>query len=112
MRGNFSAGLMLFFVVSSLPLTEADSDWFYRSWQTDDGLPNNTVGALAQTPDGYLWLGTPSGLVRFDGIRFEDFSPTNFVSPPNRGTVVMLRGSDRALWLALDRGAIVRLDGG
>ncbi len=111
MRGKFSAGLLLL-VLSAFSLRAADSDWFYRSWQTDDGLPNNTVGALAQTPDGYLWLGTPSGLVRFDGIRFEDFSPTNFVSPPNRGTVVMLRGSDRALWLALDRGAIVRLDGG
>ncbi len=87
------------------------SDWFARPWQSDDGLPNNTVAGLAQTADGYLWLGTPSGLARFDGIRFEDFSPTNFVAPPNRGTLAMLLGRDGALWLALDRGAVVRLDG-
>jgi signal transduction histidine kinase/ligand-binding sensor domain-containing protein len=89
-----------------------DSVWFYRPWQSEDGLPNNTVAAVAQTPDGFLWLGTPSGLVRFDGINFEDFSPTNFVAPPNRGTVAMLTGREGQLWLALDRGAVVRLDGG
>jgi ligand-binding sensor domain-containing protein len=86
------------------------SEWFARPWQSDDGLPNNTVAGLAQTADGYLWLGTPSGLARFDGIRFEDFSPTNFVAPPNRGTLAMLLGREGALWLALDRGAVVRLD--
>ena len=41
-----------------------------RSWQKDDGLPNSSVFALTQTQDGYLWVGTPEGLVRFDGVRF------------------------------------------
>jgi len=50
-------------------------------------------------------------LVRFDGIGFEDFSPTNFVAPPNRGTIAMLTGRDGVLWLALDRGAVVCLSG-
>ena len=90
----------------------ADSPWFARHWDAEEGLPNNTVAGLAQTADGYLWLGTPSGLVRFDGVRFEDFSPTNFIAPPNRGTIVMLHGRDDALWLALDRGAVVRLQAG
>jgi signal transduction histidine kinase/ligand-binding sensor domain-containing protein len=89
-----------------------NSVWFARSWQSDEELPNNTVTGLAQTPDGYLWLGTPSGLVRFDGIRFEDFSPTNFIAPPNRGTIAMLRARSGALWLAMDRGAVVRLESG
>lgn len=74
-------------------------------------MPNNTVSGLAQTADGYLWLGTPSSLVRFDGLVFEEFSPTNFVAPPNRGTIVMLHGRDDALWLGLDRGGVVRLHG-
>ncbi|HEV2393970.1 MAG TPA: two-component regulator propeller domain-containing protein [Verrucomicrobiae bacterium] len=87
------------------------SAWFARSWQSEDGLPNNTVMGLAQTPDGYLWLGTPSGLVRFDGVRFEDFSPTNFVAPPNRGTLAMLLDKKEGLWLAMDRGAVVWLNG-
>src|SRR5215831_19122304 len=50
------------------------SQWFARPWQTEDGLPNNTVFGIVQTPDGYLWLGTPTGLVRFDGASFEEFS--------------------------------------
>src|ERR1700730_316295 len=41
-----------------------------RVWRTQDGLPENRVRTIAQTPDGYLWLGTSSGLARFDGVRF------------------------------------------
>ena len=44
-----------------------------RTWQTEDGLPHNVVQAIAQTPDGYLWVGTPSGLARFDGVHFTTF---------------------------------------
>jgi signal transduction histidine kinase/ligand-binding sensor domain-containing protein len=90
----------------------ADSLWFARSWDAEEGLPNNTIAGIAQTTDGYLWLGTPSGLVRFDGVNFEDFSPTNFIAAPNRGTIAMMHGRDDSVWLALDRGAVVRLQGG
>jgi hypothetical protein len=45
------------------------SDYIVRNWSTDDGLPQNSVTAIAQTRDGYLWLGTFNGLVRFDGVR-------------------------------------------
>jgi signal transduction histidine kinase/ligand-binding sensor domain-containing protein len=103
--------LILSFIPAEAALA-ADSLWFARPWDTEEGLPNNTIGGIAQTADGYLWLGTPSGLVRFDGIRFEDFSPTNFIAPPNRGTIAMLHGRDDSLWLALDRGAVVRLQAG
>lgn len=44
-----------------------------RSWQTEAGLPQNTVNAIAQTRAGYLWLGTQAGLARFDGVRFTVF---------------------------------------
>src|SRR5207302_10645025 len=81
-------------------------------WQSDEGLPDNTVYGLAQTPDGYLWIGTASGLARFEGVHFENFFPTNFVASPNRGTIVMLRSREGGLRLAMDRGAIVYLDPG
>src|SRR5258707_93399 len=42
-------------------------------WQAEQGLPANTITAIAQTSDGYLWLGTFAGAVRFDGVRFETF---------------------------------------
>ncbi len=108
-------GVFAALVVSFAPAISchsAESLWFARPYDAEEGLPNNTVGGIAQTADGYLWLGTPSGLVRFDGVKFEDFSPTNFIAPPNRGTIAMLHGRDDALWLALDRGAVVRLRAG
>ena len=49
------------------------SPYVAKSWGTRDGLPQNTVTAIAQTPDGYLWLGTRGGLARFDGVQFRNF---------------------------------------
>src|SRR5215475_3211496 len=46
-----------------------------KVWQTDEGLPQNSVWAITQTKDGYLWVGTQQGLARFDGLRF--LSPDN-----------------------------------
>jgi ligand-binding sensor domain-containing protein/signal transduction histidine kinase len=46
-------------------------------WVAENGLPQNTIKALVQTPDGYLWFGTLKGLARFDGVRFEVFDHSN-----------------------------------
>jgi signal transduction histidine kinase/ligand-binding sensor domain-containing protein len=46
-------------------------------WAADEGLPASSVTALAQTPDGYLWVGTYGGLARFDGVRFTAFFPAS-----------------------------------
>src|ERR1700685_3169141 len=46
-------------------------------WTSDDDLPDSSVTAIAQTPDGYLWVGTYNGLARFDGVRFVTFDPAN-----------------------------------
>ena len=51
------------------PLTQ----YHLESWQTRDGLPTNGIRALAQDADGFLWLGTDAGLVRFDGVEFRTF---------------------------------------
>jgi ligand-binding sensor domain-containing protein len=45
--------------------------------ESDEGLPDNNVCGVAQTPDGYLWVATHGGLVRFDGERFQEFSAAN-----------------------------------
>jgi diguanylate cyclase (GGDEF)-like protein len=60
-------------------------------WDVDDGLPQSSVNALAQTPDGYLWVGTYDGLARFDGFRFEVFRPSGW---PGLGS-----GAIRALYV-------------
>ncbi|HEV2693322.1 MAG TPA: two-component regulator propeller domain-containing protein [Verrucomicrobiae bacterium] len=100
----FSPGLPVF-------AAGTNEEWWARPWQTEEGLPDNSVNGLAQTDDGYLWIGTPSGLARFDGIRFENISLTNVITMPNHGIVTMLRGRHGTLWLAMDRGGLVRLSG-
>jgi signal transduction histidine kinase/ligand-binding sensor domain-containing protein len=86
--------------------------WLPRPWLSDDGLPNNTVYGIAQTPDHYLWIATANGLARFDGLRFEEFSSTNFIKPPDRGILAMSGTAQGGLRLATDRSSLVCLDAG
>jgi signal transduction histidine kinase/ligand-binding sensor domain-containing protein len=60
-----------------LRVARGASDYLIDVWSGDNGLPNSSVSAIAQTPDGYLWIGTHNGLARFDGIRFVNFDPIN-----------------------------------
>src|SRR3954468_7924415 len=67
-------------------------------WRTADGLPQASVGAIAQTADGYMWLATEEGLVRFDGVRFTVFDTTNSALTDNY--ISSLRaGRDGSLWI-------------
>jgi len=50
--------------------TVANAQYQVESWTTDNGLPQNTILSIRQTHDGYLWLTTQDGLVRYDGVRF------------------------------------------
>ncbi|MBU6408800.1 MAG: hypothetical protein KGR98_00300 [Verrucomicrobia bacterium] len=86
-------------------------NWFARSWQTAEGLPNNRVDSLAQTPDGFLWVATPRGLARFDGVTFDEISLTNYAGQGNRGVAALLPGREGGLWVEMDRGAVVDLNG-
>src|SRR5687767_5199260 len=69
-----SAALML---LSFLLSMQASAQYRIDHWTTEDRLPQNTVNAIVQTRDGYLWLGTWNGLARFDGVRFSVFTPQN-----------------------------------
>jgi ligand-binding sensor domain-containing protein len=60
------------------------SQYLHAVWTTDHGLPQNSVNAIVQTPDGYLWLGTNGGLARFDGVRFTVFHVGNSRLKSNR----------------------------
>lgn len=82
---------------------------FTRHWQTDDGLPDNNVEAVAQGPDGYLWVATPAGLARFDGIRFTLFPIQNLLSSPDQHIRMILCGRSGVLWMASDEGRILGL---
>ncbi|HEX7654145.1 MAG TPA: two-component regulator propeller domain-containing protein, partial [Verrucomicrobiae bacterium] len=83
--------------------------WLTRTWQTDEGLPDNNVTGLAQAADGHLWVATLGGLMRFDGERFEEFSPTQLTNVPNRVVRNLYQDRQGQLWLVMDRGALVRV---
>lgn len=56
---------------------QAASGYLIDVWTRENGLPNSSVTSLAQTPDGYLWIGTYNGLTRFDGVKFVSYDPEN-----------------------------------
>jgi len=77
----------------------------HRVWNQEDGLPQDTVRALAQTPDGYLWIGTDEGLARFDGYDFTAFNRRGGALPSN--TVLNLTvAADGTLWIATPAGLV------
>ena len=58
------------------------SQYIHDEWGIAQGLPAGTIYAIAQSADGYLWIGAEKGLVRFDGLSFQSFSSANFPSLP------------------------------
>lgn len=75
------------------------SQYVFQRWTMDDGLPSNSVRAFAQTTDGYLWLGTYGGLVRFDGITFSSFNRDNTPQFKHNKVNTLLAGKDGDLWI-------------
>ena len=82
------------------------------NWQERDGLPQNTVLAIATTRDGYLWMGTYEGAARFDGVRFTLFNPSTTTGIGNSFVTSLLERRDGDLWLATYGGGVSRLSGG
>lgn len=87
--------------------TYADREYLIESWETDQGLPENSATAMVQTPDGYLWFGTFNGLVRFDGVAFTVFDPSNTPELPNAGIVNLHLDASQRLWVSTYRGLVV-----
>ncbi len=81
-------------------------------WTSESGLPQNTIDAIVQTRDGYLWMGTEEGLVRFDGVRFVVSDRQN--APALRSSFVssLYEGPDGTLWIGTYGGGLARLRNG
>jgi signal transduction histidine kinase/streptogramin lyase len=73
------------------------------TWGQEDGLPQDTIKAIAQTPDGYLWLGTDEGLARFDGYDFRHYDKASGDLPANSITA-LAAASDGTLWIGTPNG--------
>lgn len=84
----------------------AVSQYVFDNWQIQQGLPQNSVEALARTPDGYLWLASHEGLVRFDGVRFTVFDRDN--TPQLRSRIITRLHVDASgrLWIGTRVGVL------
>jgi signal transduction histidine kinase/ligand-binding sensor domain-containing protein len=103
--------LLLFFGTFSGYSATTGSAWLTRVKQTGDGLPHNHVYAIAQAADGYLWVGTPNALARFDGDRFTGFPfrELDASDEHNQGVRRILCGRDGGLWIVPLHGAVIHL---
>ena len=79
-------------------------------WTQERGLPHDTIRAITQTKDGYLWLGTDEGLARFDGYDFVVFNKTNGDLPDNSITA-LAAANDGGLWIGTSNGLTQYRDG-
>jgi len=87
------------------------SQYLHTSWTQEEGTSLPGVQALAQTSDGYLWLGTAKGLIRFDGMRFVAWTPRPGEELPGDNIRSLLASSQGGLWISAAMG-IARMDGG
>ena len=84
----------------------AAPEFHFNSWQTQQGLPDNKIMAVVQTRDGYLWIGTYNGLVRFDGVRFTLFDNGNTPEMPDSSVTSLFESDDGTLWIGHANGAV------
>ncbi len=83
--------------------------YIVQHWEagaTEDGLPQNTVTAVVQTQDGYLWVGTYSGLARFDGLRFTVFNDSNTPGLASSRVTSLFEADDGTLWIGHEGGEV------
>src|SRR5215813_13462565 len=80
------------------------SQYAHTAWKVRDGFTKGAIFAVAQMPDGYLWLGTESGLVRFDGVRAVPWQPPGGEQLPGNFVNVLLVSRDGTLWIGTQKG--------
>lgn len=84
-------------------------EYMHDSWRSEDGLPQNSIQAIVQTSDGYLWMGTQEGLVRFNGTEFKIFSGKTGRSPSNLNDVrALLQDKEGNLWIGTFGAGLIR----
>src|SRR5215470_3686301 len=83
----------------ALDSRKAITQYAHQAWKTDQGLPQNSIQAILQTRDGYLWLGTERGLVRFDGVQFTVLDKGNAPGLRSSNTQALLQDRDGNLWV-------------
>jgi PAS domain S-box-containing protein len=117
--GNIISACVLVFVgllfvaslAQALDPQKQITQYVHETWTSKNGLPENTVEAIAQTPDGYLWFGTENGLARFDGVRFTVFDRNNTAAMTNDYVEGLSVDGEGSLWVNTEKGLLRSKDG-
>jgi len=88
-----------------LSIDRGISQFMHTAWTAKDGAPSGVV-SMAQTTDGFLWLGTENGLYRFDGVTFERYEPPSWAAFPFAGVHILLALPNGDLWIGFQIGII------
>src|SRR5206468_612695 len=115
-RTPLCAFLLMIGMVLAIPAKALDpqkliSQFTHTSWTAKDGVPG-PVRAIAQTPDGYLWLGTEAGLYRFDGLHFVAWEPSFGEQTLGSSVWSLCTSRDGSLWIGFSSGGISQLRSG
>ena len=88
-----------------------EHEFVMDSWETEQGLPENSATCFVQTPDGYLWFGTFNGLVRFDGVKFRVFNRSNTPDLVDNAVVNLHLDREGRFWISTASGLAYVRDG-
>ena len=98
-------------VASALDRDRNINQFYYSFWSAKDGAPSG-ISTLAQTKDGYLWIGSERGLFRFDGVKFEEYKPQPGTDLPSHSTYSLMATPDGGLWIAFEPNGVGFLKNG
>ena len=98
--------------LQALDPAKALTQYSVRAWGSESGLPQSSVIAMAQTSDGFLWLGTESGLLRFDGLTFRVFDKGNTPEIRSNEIFCLLVDRQNTLWIGTNGGGLLRFKDG
>jgi ligand-binding sensor domain-containing protein/signal transduction histidine kinase len=106
--------LIVFLWGALVPLSRAeaskpgaeDAQFITDTWKVEDGLPHNSITSILQTRDGYLWLGTPNGLARFDGVRFSAVRGGDVSALKSNRILCLYEDRQGALWIGTRDGGL------
>jgi signal transduction histidine kinase/ligand-binding sensor domain-containing protein len=110
---SLAAGLALAWPPCAFALNPAldVSQYAHTAWAIREGFSDGTITSIAQTPDGYLWLGTEFGLLRFDGVRSDSWQPPTGTHLPSSFIRTLLATRDGSLWIGTAEGLASWKDG-
>src|SRR5580704_18636607 len=112
-RASMAVGVLLVWcgIASALNPSLEMNQYAHKAWTIRDGFFKAIIYSIAQTPDGYLWLGTETGLLRFDGVRYIPWQPPAGQSLPTSYIYSLLAARDGRLWIGTVQGLASWKDG-